>query len=141
MTPPAPTARRPRTTPTTSGGLRITWLQGGWLALQLVGLTAFGVYLYAHHADDFSLLWRDPTGQKLLMSASIMLGVQLAVYLGGCVALNWMARRMGPRRLAVYRGLCFGLAVFCFVGFYLPVTWMLTVGPAAIKIQQNLRAE
>ncbi|MDB5313072.1 MAG: hypothetical protein JWO38_7274 [Gemmataceae bacterium] len=140
MTPTTTDPGSPPRRPAPAAGPWFTWLQLAWLGLQLVGLAVYAGVLDLQTPDEFGLLWRDPQGRKMAAGAAASLGVQTAVYLGGCLVLNWLAARMGPRRLATYRGLCVGLAAFCFVAFYLPVTFVLKAGPAAVQLQRNLQA-
>ena len=116
-----------------------TWLQLTWLVLQLVGLGVLAAAHYARDPDVFALLWRDPMGVKMLVTAGGALLVGVGLYLGGCVLLNRWADRGGRRRLPLYRGWMVGLAVFAFVTFYMPVVNLMTIGPAAIQIQRNLQ--
>jgi hypothetical protein len=116
-----------------------TWLQLTWAGLQLAGLAAVAAVQYARDPDVFALLWCDPTGVQMLWIACAAALGGTGVYLGGCVLLNRWADRGGRRRLPRYRGLMVGLAAFVFVAFFLPATNLLTVGPAAVHVQRQMR--
>ncbi len=110
----------------------LTKVQLGWLAFQLVILATVAVGASMQN-KDFSLLWKDAAGQKMLLWAGIYLLGNVALFVGGCVVGNrWIGSRLWRNVLVV------ALAVAGSVFLYLPVLFVLLLGPAALAVQRQL---
>lgn len=98
-------------------------------ALVLIAVLAAMLVFAPDHA---SLLWTHPLGIKLSLGAAVLLIINLGALLGTAAFLNRRAAasRNGPRlALVVVLGLL----------FYVPVLFVVLVGPFVIVIVENLR--
>ncbi|MBN9118985.1 MAG: hypothetical protein J0I06_07465 [Planctomycetes bacterium] len=99
-------------------------------------LAVFFVALFFRDPDLVGLLWRDPMGVKVTVIAVGGLVGGVFAYLGGCEVLNRRARvPWGAGAVFAQVALVVGwLVLFC-----LPAAYIVTVGPAAVQIQRNVR--
>lgn len=118
---------------TESTRLPLTAGQWGWLAIQAAGLLAVIGWQAAAQPDTFPLLWKDPVGVKMTSVACVVLAVHFMAQMAGYAVINRYARR-GPGGLA----LAALVSVVCLLLLYLPVVFVILLGPAAIRIQNTM---
>ncbi len=123
-------------TPPTPPAKLTRWQLAG-LAVPLAAVAAYAVGLAVARPGFLDTLVNDPMGEKLLLSAAGMLAVHVVVYVGGCFLLD-RAGREQPNAAGRSRNLSVVLAVVCTFALDVPVLFVLTVGPAAVRIQRDL---
>lgn len=106
-------------------------------AFPLVVLVVYFLAQWGRSPEDISLLWREAMGVKMLIGAVILLVVGAGFYLGGCALLNHFVPGTWGTGATIAQG---GLLLAWLILFCLPVAFVITVGPAAVSIQQNLQA-
>jgi hypothetical protein len=74
-----------------------------------------------------SMLWTHPLGIRMLIIAGLMLAINFGAFLGLCLLFN-------HRRPA---GDHWVLGTVLFVSLYLPVVFVIMVGPVVIMIEDN----
>ena len=117
------------------------WLTGwqwSFLGLQFLGLVLVVFYMNGTQPEAFRLLYQDPTGVKMLGFAAGLLLVNVLAYSIGSIILNRTLGRNWPDNIVPYSLLSVGLHVVCFFFLYLPMIWVLSIGPSALLIRQNL---
>lgn len=120
---------------------RGAWLTRGQITLRAVQFGLLGVILLVMLLVNFegtSLLFRDPLGRKMLLQAMTLLACGLALHLLACAALNQLAPPGDEALRARRRVLSWLLESAYFLIFYLPVVFVLVVGPAALTIMDAL---
>lgn len=146
VTPPPPRvpAEREETSPLVPVDLQLSpsiWWTGGQLAFvafEAMAVLAVVVGVYVLQPDYVALLWQHPTGIKMLVVSVLLLVVNFAGFLGLCL---WFNHRMPPgdETKQGRRTIAHWLFALLFLVFlYLPVMFVILVGPAAIAIQESL---
>lgn len=113
----------------------LTPIQWAWLVFQLVMLVYAGIRGYLMNQENFSLLWRESLGLKLLLWAGFLLLLNVLAFAGGSMLLN---KFLPSRQVVLHSALLSLLALACFYLLFLPVVFVLLNGPAALAIQRNL---
>jgi len=118
----------------------IWWTRGQLAVVALEALAVLGLLfvMYLLNHDYTILLWRSPMGLRMLIIAVLLLLVNFAVFLGLCLWFNYAMpakddTKRGRRTVAHW---VLGLLLLLF--FYLPIVFVILIGPAAIAIQENL---
>jgi hypothetical protein len=109
-----------------------------WLGVQLVAVVAVGVFVWVRNPDYASLLWTDSLGIKMSVGSLVLLAAGTMLYLVGCAYLNELFARRGTARAFLLGLLRYSFVAVCFVVFFLPATFTMLVGPAAIQIQRQM---
>lgn len=112
----------------------ITGTQVFALSIPATILAVIVVMMNANMPGSLDLLVTNPTGIKMTVAAGAWLALGLAAYFLGCVVLNRYLRGSDRSLFTVLLGIA------CFVVFFLPAVYVLYVGPAAVKIQEELKA-
>jgi hypothetical protein len=118
---------------------RLNSLQVFYLMVQPVLLLAAAWSQWRSNPETARLFWTDALGQQLACTALALLGVNLALLIGGCFLLNFLegkywAERSWPR--ALLQGVLF---FACLLFFYLPALFTVVIGPSTVNIQHVLR--
>jgi hypothetical protein len=113
--------------------VQLTWLWGQ--AGLLLGVLAWQALA---HGELLRLFWTDPLGVRLAIAAMLLAAVNFGALLGGCLFLNRLSTSSSPRSRWLYDVLAILLCTICFIGCYLPVFFILLIGPSAMNINQTL---
>lgn len=114
------------------------WLTSGqilWFGFQSVVLAAILVWSWLIDAPRFSLLWQDSLGVTMIIQAGLLLLANFLMLTLGCIFLN---RVIGLVHSVPYCILSACLYGACFIFLYLPILWVVRLGPAAIQITRTL---
>ena len=117
------------------------WLTGwqwSFLGFPFLGLLLVIFWMNTPQPEAFRLLYQDPAGVKMLAFAVGFVVVNVVVFGGGSMLLNRTLGRNWPDQVVPYSILSVGLHIVCFFFLYLPVVYVLWIGPAALLIRQNL---
>jgi hypothetical protein len=109
-----------------------------WLGLQAGLVLGLWAVLAVVNPEYAGLLFRHPTGVKLVVGALALLVVYFAGSLLLYVALDQMAPPRDDSQRAVRRSHAGLLVGVMFIVFYLPAVFVILVGPAAIRIMDSL---
>ena len=113
-----------------------TWPQL-WLGMSFLTLAGLAVVLVVRDPNHFAPFVHSETGYQMLVGSVVLLAVYAVGYALGTAALTRVYRHDpgGPGRQvaqAVW-------TVLAFTFMCLPVAFVMLVGPAAVKVEQNLR--
>jgi hypothetical protein len=97
-------------------------------------ITAIYVGMLLFKRDYAALLYQHPLGVKMLTVALVDLAIGQVTFLVYFILVN----RLGGERV-VPSGIRFLVIVAALLLFYLPVVFVILVGPAAIQITESLR--
>jgi hypothetical protein len=118
----------------------IWWTVGQWsfIAAEVLGLLSLWIGMSVLQPDYISVLWTHPSGLRMLITGMALLILNFVGFLGLCLVFNhWMPATDESKRgrRAVAHGVLIAILLLL---FYLPFVFIITVGPAAIQIQENL---
>ncbi len=116
----------------------LTTLQSFWLSLQAALLLGVTSWQCCTNYEMVRLLWSDPTGARMGVAAMVLLLVNFLALPGGYWLLNRSSSTLGQGRTVLRTTLTTLLSVACFIGLYLPVVFVVLIGPSAVSIQNNL---
>jgi hypothetical protein len=118
----------------------IWWTRGQLAVVALEALVVLGLLFVMNvlQRDYIAMLWQTPMGLRMLIMAVLLLLVNFAVFLGLCLLFNYTMpagddSKRGRRTAAHW---VLGLLLFLFC--YLPIVFVILVGPAVISIQESL---
>lgn len=114
----------------------LTAPQSVWLLLQFAMLLVLFGWQYFLNHERFALLRQDPLGVRMGLMAVALAALHFLVLTSGYVLFNSRLQGRDQSRTV----LTMLLSVACFLLLYLPVVFVLVIGPAAVSIQNNLLA-
>lgn len=123
---------------TESTRLPLTAGQWGWLSIQAAGLLAVIGWQAAAQPDTFPLLWKDPVGVRMTSVACVVLAVHFMAQMAGYAVINRYTRREPGKPGVTSLALAALVSVGCLLLLYLPVVFVILLGPAAIRIQNTM---
>jgi hypothetical protein len=119
---------------------RLTSPQLCWLMVQSAGLACVLVWQFSSKPEAVKLFWSDPTGNHLAVSALLLTALNFAILLGGWSILHRLANASLRGQLLLRQVLPGMLCVACFVCCYIPVFFILLIGPATLSIRNTMLA-
>jgi hypothetical protein len=120
--------------------LFLTRNQFSWLALQVAALVGMLLWQLVGQTEGMKLLFNDPTGIKLTVSAVLLLLLNFAILTGAYYGLNRFMSPEDQDRALLQRTMSILVAGGCFVLFYLPACFVLLIGPAVLSIRSTMMA-
>jgi hypothetical protein len=119
---------------------RLNSLQVFYLTVQPVLLVGAAGFQWQANPEAARLFWTEALGQKLACSALVLLAINFALLIGGCLLLNFLEATYW-RGKTWLRPLLQGALFFgCLVLFYLPALFTVVIGPSTLNIQRALLA-
>jgi hypothetical protein len=116
----------------------LTGRQAAWLIFQVIFVaTLFGLS-WVVHPDSVRLLWEDPAGVKMTVTAATCFGMAVAGFAVACVLLNRRFPPADPKAAVPRRMGEIVLAIVLTLLFMAPVVFVVTIGPAALQIQKSI---
>lgn len=110
------------------------------LAVEVVAIVVLFGAAYLVSPEEVALLWRHPTGVKLLMGSAGLLALNFGVLLAVTVPLNRCWPAADPDRQARGKRLFALLVAVLGVLFYVPALTGLVLGPVVLQIMVNIQA-
>lgn len=107
-----------------------------WALFVVEPLALLGAALWSQSTqpDSFRLFWTEPLGQKMLIQAGMFLAGNVVLLAGGCILIDRCLGNEGALRHTLTALLHVGCGIFLF----LPVIWVVMLGPAALHIARTL---
>ena len=117
---------------------RFNSFQLAWLMAQAAGLVGVVFWQFAHKPQAMKVFLSDPTGNDLAVSALLLIVLNFAILLGGWSILHRLANASLRGRLLLHQALAGILSVACFVCCYVPVFFLLLIGPATVSFRNTM---
>jgi hypothetical protein len=120
------------------------WLTTGQVAVrgvQIGGLAVLAVVMMVVNPEGTTHLFLTPLGQKMLLQAALLLAAGVGLMLVAYAVMNRLFPP-GDARYGVVRGALTGvMETLHFLIFYLPIVFVLLVGPAVVSIFEAMGAQ